>query len=57
MGFEEIENRGVAKFLEELSAELSEKTYAPLPSRPVEIPKSNGKMRTLKIPEYRAFKA
>jgi RNA-directed DNA polymerase len=51
--FEQIEAQGREKFLEELSRELREKSYRPLPSRQVEIPKEGGKVRTLKIPAIR----
>lgn len=53
MRFEQIEAQGREKFLEELSRELREKSYRPLPSRQVEIPKEGGKVRTLKIPAIR----
>lgn len=51
--FEEVEAEGVENLLEALSRELSEKTYQPLPSRHVNIPKSGGKVRGLKIPAIR----
>ena len=51
--FEQIETQGREKLLEELSRELREKSYRPLPSRQVEIPKEGGKVRTLKIPAVR----
>jgi RNA-directed DNA polymerase len=53
VNFDQIEDYGVSKFLEEISGELREKTYLPLASKQVEIPKSNGKMRILKIPAIR----
>ena len=53
VGFEQIETGGRRKFLEQLAKELQEKTYQPLPCRRVEIPKSNGKTRGLKIPAIR----
>jgi RNA-directed DNA polymerase len=51
--FEQIEAQGREKLLEELSRELREKSYRPLPCRQVEIPKEGGKVRTLKIPAIR----
>jgi RNA-directed DNA polymerase len=51
--YEQIEAQGREKFLEDLSRELREKSYRPLPSRQVEIPKEGGKVRTLKIPAIR----
>lgn len=51
--FEQIEAQGREVFLEDLSRELREKSYRPLPSRQVEIPKEGGKVRTLKIPAIR----
>lgn len=53
VSFNKVEEYGAGKFLEELSVELREKSYVPLSSRLVEIPKANGKMRTLKIPAIR----
>ena len=50
--FKEIEAGGVEHLLDELSRELREKTYCPLPSRLVKIPKDGG-TRTLKIPAIR----
>jgi RNA-directed DNA polymerase len=51
--FEHIEAQGRERLLEELSRELREKNYRPLPCRQVEIPKEGGKVRTLKIPAIR----
>jgi RNA-directed DNA polymerase len=51
--FEQVEVQGREKFLEELSRELREKSYRPLPCRQVTIPKEGGKERTLKIPAIR----
>jgi len=51
--FEQIEALGRERYLEELSRELREKSYRPLPCRRVEIPKEGGKVRTLKIPAIR----
>jgi RNA-directed DNA polymerase len=51
--FSQIETDGVAEFLQRLSDELRDKTYRPLACRQVEIPKSGGKTRTLRIPAIR----
>ena len=49
--FEDIEARGVERWLGELSRDLREGTYAPKPVRQVLIPKKQpGKLRTLGIP-------
>ena len=48
--FEDIEREGLEEFLEGIRQELLEQTYQPLPNRRVEIPKGNGKTRTLGIP-------
>lgn len=53
VSFRQIEAQGVEKLLEELSRELQEKTYRPLPCRQVNIPKEGGKVRGLKIPAIR----
>jgi RNA-directed DNA polymerase len=51
--FAQVEAKGVEDLLEDLSRELREQTYCPLPSRHVNIPKPGGKMRGLKIPAIR----
>jgi group II intron reverse transcriptase/maturase len=48
--FKAIEDMGVDQFLGEIREELLARTYQPRATRPVEIPKSNGKIRTLQIP-------
>lgn len=53
VSFDQIETEGREKFLLQISEELREKSYKPLPSRQVGIPKDNGKTRTLKIPAIR----
>ena len=51
--FAQIEREGVGQLLDALSQELRDKTYEPLPSRHVNIPKPGGKVRGLKIPAIR----
>ncbi|MNC13558.1 Group II intron-encoded protein LtrA [compost metagenome] len=51
--FADVEREGVIPFLESIQAELQEGTYRPQANRKVEIPKANGKMRTLQIPSIR----
>jgi RNA-directed DNA polymerase len=48
--FEDVEALGQGKFLMALQEELLSGTYKPRANRPVEIPKGNGKTRTLQIP-------
>ncbi len=51
--FEAIENSGVEQFLAQIGDELEERTYLPLRNRKKEIPKGEGKVRTLGIPSIR----
>ena len=51
--FAQTEAEGVERLLEELSQELRERTYQPLPCRQVNIPKEGNKTRGLKIPAIR----
>lgn len=48
--FEDIETTGVEAFLTAIRETLTSGVYQPQANRPVEIPKSNGKIRTLQIP-------
>jgi RNA-directed DNA polymerase len=51
--FEDIERDGAEGFLEQLRGELVSGTYRPMRNRKKEIPKGNGKTRTLGIPSVR----
>ena len=51
--FEAIETSGVDAFLAQLRDELVSRTYQPLRTRRVEIPKGEGRVRVLGIPAIR----
>jgi RNA-directed DNA polymerase len=48
--FEDIEKSGRADFLTAVREDLATGRYEPKPNRRVDIPKGNGKVRTLQIP-------
>src|SRR6201998_2476166 len=48
--FEDIERTGLSEFLATVREELITGRYRPKPNRRVDIPKGNGKFRTLQIP-------
>ena len=51
--FLDIQAQGVATFLLQIQGELVGRTYVPLAARKQEIPKGDGKFRTLSIPAIR----
>ena len=53
LSFAHIESAGRDKFLKAIRNDLTSGSYHPQENRKVEIPKSNGKMRTLQIPTIR----
>lgn len=53
MTFDDIESSGLEEFLSVIQNDLLSGSYQPLKNRKVEIPKGNGKVRTLQIPSIR----
>mgnify|MGYP001815578598 CR=1 FL=1 len=53
VSFADIEKAGLNGFLEQIQSELHSKKYRPMRNRIKEIPKGNGKVRTLGIPGIR----
>lgn len=51
--FDDVENYGRQRFLEDIRRELLDETYEPKAYRKVEIPKGDGKFRQLSIPAIR----
>lgn len=51
--FQDIESAGRPEFLAAVREDLITGRYKPMPNRRVEIPKGNGKVRTLQIPSIR----
>src|ERR1035438_3562298 len=51
--FADVEASGLDSFLAEIREELVSGRYKPKPNRRVDIPKGNGKVRTLQIPSIR----
>lgn len=51
--FADVEQEGVIPFLKSIQTDLRSGTYRPQANRKVDIPKANGKMRTLQIPSIR----
>ena len=51
--FDMVEESGLEQFLKEIQASLMTKTYCPMRNRLKEIPKGNGKTRTIGVPTIR----